>query len=126
MESDIALELWQRSPDYGIYYKYMVADGDSSAWITVRFTYGSCNQCIKYHTKMTGKEQDEFNKSAEGELFWENHRDNNNCMCVIKENCINHGSKSLTSACRKIRESNKKNGVKGKKQTYRCSDSQTR
>ena len=27
MESDIALELWQKSPDYGIYFKYMVTDG---------------------------------------------------------------------------------------------------
>ena len=112
MEADIAIELWQKSPEYNIYYKYMVCDGDSSAWNQVRFVYGACNNCKNYYQK-TEKEREEFDRSADGQAYWENHRDDIDCMLVMKENCINHGAKSLTSACRKVREQNKKIGGKG-------------
>ena len=48
MEESIAEELWKRSPDFKIWYKYMVCDGDSKAYHSVWDVYGCCETCEKY------------------------------------------------------------------------------
>ncbi|XP_048583267.1 uncharacterized protein LOC5520998 isoform X1 [Nematostella vectensis] len=48
MEVEIAKDLWARSTDFGLRYKYMVCDGDSRAYNAVWDTYGSCDKCKLY------------------------------------------------------------------------------
>ena len=107
MEAVIAEELWRRSQGFKIYYRFMVCDGDSSAWKRVRFIYGACKKCKNYYEKMSSDQQAEFDNSEGGPAFWANHRDNNQCLSVQKENCINHVKKGLGTALRNRRtESN--------------------
>jgi hypothetical protein len=47
-KNQFAEELWKRSPDFKIWYKYMVCDGDSKAYHSVWDVYGCCETCEKY------------------------------------------------------------------------------
>ena len=113
MEADMAEELWTKSKNYKIYYRFMVSDGDSSSWLKVRSIYGSCDDCVTYFAKTT-EEQENFEKTEDGEKFWLKHRDSNECLSVIKENCINHVTKALTTSLRKVREKFPRIGGAGK------------
>ena len=51
MEVAAAMDIWERSKSYrGLRYRYMISDGDSKAYSSVRGTYGLCALCEKYGT----------------------------------------------------------------------------
>jgi hypothetical protein len=43
----ITKELWKRSLDFKMRYKYMVCDGDSKAYTSVWDVYGCCKKNMK-------------------------------------------------------------------------------
>ena len=74
MEVSIAEELWKRSLDFGMRYKYMVCDGDSKAYVAVWDVYGCCKTCEKYERMARqSKEYETWIKSSEYKKWKKEH-----------------------------------------------------
>ena len=48
METEAASKIWRRSSAYDMNYKWMICDGDSSAYNKIWKTYGPCESCEKF------------------------------------------------------------------------------
>ena len=86
MEVDIAKELWERSKQFGMRYKYMVSDGDSKAYVAVWDIYGCCELCEKYERmSRQSKEYQQWKQSHVHDKWMESHEQKSvNCHRVEK------------------------------------------
>ena len=81
MEVSIAEELWKRSLDFGMRYKYMVCDGDSKAYVAVWDVYGCCKTCEKYERMARqSKEYETWIKSIEYKK-WKKEHEEESAVC---------------------------------------------
>lgn len=98
MEVAAAIDIWERSKSYsGIRYRYMISDGDSKAYTSVRGTYGLCATCEKYgDMQKTSKEYKSWTASAAYQKYVDEHEEETaQCLCVYKMDCIGHVQKRL-------------------------------
>ena len=92
MECSIAKNIWDRSKDSGIHYRFMISDGDSKAYGSIWDTYGFCEDCQKYENM--DKRSKEYKKRLESknDKQWKEQHDRNEASCsrVFKLDCIGH------------------------------------
>ena len=109
MEVEIAKELWQRSKDFKMRYKYMVSDGDSKAYAAVWDTYGCCDTCEKYENmdRQSKDYQEWVNSDAYQEWKTNHEEESAECNRVVKLDCIGHVQKRLGTALRELKKRTK-------------------
>ena len=110
METAAAMLIWQGTLEYNMRFKWMVCDGDSSAYCKVWDVYGACDVCLKYENmKKTDKTYQTWIESTEHEEWYESHERNEaNCDRVHKLDCVGHVQKRMGTALRNWKQ---KNGV---------------
>ena len=109
MEVSIAEELWKRSVDYKMRYKYMVCDGDSKAYNAVWNVYGCCKTCDK-HERMdrNSKQYEKWVKSKQHQKWKKEHEEESViCHRVKKLDCIGHVQKRVGTALRELKKKTK-------------------
>jgi hypothetical protein len=109
MEVSIAEELWKRSLDFKMRYKYIVCDGDSKAYTSVWDVYGCCKTCEKY--ERMDRQSKEYGKWVESKAYtkWKKDHEEENDVChhVKKLDCISHVQKLLGTALRELKKKTK-------------------
>ena len=116
MEVEIARDLWGRSKDFNICYKYMVCDGDSKAYSAVWDVYGCCDTCNKYENM--NRQSAEYKKWRESDSYlkWKTEHEDETAICnrVVKLDCIGHVQKRLGTALRELKKKTKGKLADGK------------
>ena len=85
MEVAAPMDIWERSKSYsGLRYRYMISDGDSKAYSSVRGTYGLCSLCEKYGTMpKNSKEYKTWIETEEYKKYVDEHEEETaQCLCV--------------------------------------------
>ena len=109
MEVEIAKELWERSKESKLHYKYMVSDGDSKAYSAIWNVYGSCKTCEQFETlSRQSKEYKQWISSEDHEEWKTQHEDGSAvCSRVMKLDCIGHVQKRMGTALRELKKKSK-------------------
>ena len=105
MEVAAAINIWERSKSYdGIRYRYMISDGDSKAYNSVRGTYGLCDMCRKYgDMSKASKEYKSWLESASYRQYSKDHEEETAlCQCVYKMDCVGHVQKRVGKHLRNL------------------------
>ena len=106
MEPACAKELWERSKDTGIEYRYMVSDGDSKAYNEVSDIYGVCEECDTYNKMAKSSEEYlAWKSSPEYKEYESAHMvEGSGCHKVIKLDCVGHVQKRMGKALRGLQQ----------------------
>ena len=84
-----------RSGAFKVKCKWMICDGDSTAYNEIWDIYGACSDCQKY--MFMSKEETAKVKDSLEYALWQNKHENNaaNCNRVCKLDCIGHVQKRM-------------------------------
>ena len=105
MESDICVEIFNRSHDLGLEYTQMICDGDSKSYDAVKGTYGMCHDCVLFEKKSM-KDKAKYLETTEGKHYSELHASGEaKCKKVRRADCTNHSEKRLGTALRDYKKS---------------------
>ena len=109
MEVEIARDLWGRSKDFNICYKYMVCDGDSKAYSAVWDVYGCCDILNKYENMDHQSAEYKKWRQSDSYLKWKTKHEDETAICnrVVKLDCIGHVQKRLGKALRELKKKTK-------------------
>ena len=90
-------QMFNKSSDYGLRYKWLVGDRDSKCFLDVWDVYGPCDLCLKNAHQLTKRNSEEYKKWTEEESFktWQAAHDgaSSTCRSVHKIDCIQHVGK---------------------------------
>lgn len=104
MECSIAKNIWDRSKDSGIHYRFMISDGDSKAYGSIWDTYRFCEDCQKYENMdKRSKEYKKWLESKNNKQWKEQHNNEVSCSKVFKLDCIGHVQKRMGTHLRELR-----------------------
>jgi len=109
MEKACAQDIWERSIDNQLEYRYMVSDGDSKAYDEVCETYGICDDCQKDKEKnkldKKSPENNRWKNSPEYTRYIESHMlEETDCHKVQKRDCVGHVQKRMGKALRELQK----------------------
>ncbi|KAK3717095.1 hypothetical protein QZH41_005024 [Actinostola sp. cb2023] len=105
----IAQDVWNRSSEFNLRYKYMVCDGDSRAYTAVWDVYGCCDICAHYENL------DRQNKEYKAWILTDaysawivaHEEESVDCYRAIKLDCIGHVQKRIGTALRELKKKTK-------------------
>ncbi|CAF1659817.1 unnamed protein product [Adineta ricciae] len=108
MEVEGARRLFERSVDKGFRYKWLICDGDSSAYEAVKRTYIVEDTDEESPQQNPNEEdvddsEDEYSDANDNDQTNETTRGDVEQDLVVKEDCINHVQKRVTSRLKDIR-----------------------
>ena len=100
MEIECAKQLWRRSAQYCLMYKWMISDGNPKPYSSIWNIYEACDTCNRFEAlEVTSKEYISWKASDEYKEQEEKHLQGTiNCNRVIKLDCIGHVQKRLGKA----------------------------
>ena len=97
MERFAVHDMFSKSLDYNLMYRYLVGDGDSKSFLDVWDIYGACDHCHRVSSiinKRSSKEYEEWIKTEDYKKYTASHYDNSSsCFAVQKIDCIQHVEK---------------------------------
>ena len=90
-------EMFSKSMNYNLMYRYLVGDGDSKLFLDVWDIYGAYHHCYQVShiiNKPSSKEYEEWIKTKDYKKYTASHGDNSSsCFAVRKIDCIQHVGK---------------------------------